>query len=56
MEEGEVSTYSHPRRTRLVVAAYLVLFLAAFMAWRPFSRSSRRFMRPGWMLAPKRKS
>lgn len=35
MEEGEVSTYSHPRRTRLVVAAYLVLFLAAFIGLAP---------------------
>lgn len=35
MEEGEVSSFSHPRRTRLIVAAYLVLFLAAFIGLAP---------------------
>jgi Na+/melibiose symporter-like transporter len=35
MEEGEVSSFSHPRRTRLIVAAYLVLFLAAFVGLAP---------------------
>lgn len=35
MEEGEVSNRSQTRRTSLVLAAYLVLFLAAFIGLAP---------------------
>ena len=35
MEEGEVSNRSQTRRTSLVLAAYLVLFLAAFISLAP---------------------
>ncbi len=35
MEEGEVSNRSQDRRTSLVLAAYLVLFLAAFIGLAP---------------------
>lgn len=35
MEEGEVSNGSQTRRTSLVLAAYLVLFLAAFISLAP---------------------
>ena len=35
MEEGEVSNRSQARRTSLVLAAYLVLFLAAFIGLAP---------------------
>ena len=35
MEEGEVSSRSQTRRTPLVLAAYLVLFLAAFIGLAP---------------------